>query len=77
MRDHGDRYCGGDTGEKTKAGQIQSNDQGKDLGRYHPIEITNHGIENFSEEWFFIRQGEWWLLDGIRSWHSILLKKIN
>jgi len=34
-----------------------------------PIETSNYGIENFSEEWFFIRQGEWWLLDGIKSKH--------
>jgi len=31
-----------------------------------PLETGNYGIENFSEEWFFIRQGEWWLLDGIK-----------
>jgi hypothetical protein len=31
-----------------------------------PLELTNYGIENFSEEWFFIRQGEWWLLDAIK-----------
>ena len=32
-----------------------------------PIEIGNYGIENFSEEWLFIRQGEWWVLDSMRS----------
>jgi predicted lipid-binding transport protein (Tim44 family) len=32
-----------------------------------PAEISNHGIENFSEEWLFTRQGEWWLLDSMRS----------
>jgi hypothetical protein len=26
----------------------------------------NYGIEKFSEEWFFIRQGEWWLLDEMK-----------
>ena len=31
------------------------------------IEIGHYGIENFSEEWCFTRQGEWWLLDGIKS----------
>jgi hypothetical protein len=31
------------------------------------IGACNYGIENFSEEWFFIRQGEWWLLDGIKA----------
>lgn len=31
-----------------------------------PVEASNYGIENFSEEWLFIRQGEWWLLDGVR-----------
>jgi predicted lipid-binding transport protein (Tim44 family) len=30
-------------------------------------EKENHGIENFSEEWFFVRQGDWWLLDGIKT----------
>jgi predicted lipid-binding transport protein (Tim44 family) len=35
-----------------------------------PIEGTNYGIENFSEEWFFTRQGEWWLLDGMKSTRS-------
>ena len=34
-----------------------------------PDEIGNYGIENFSEEWLFVRQGEWWLLDGIKSKH--------
>jgi hypothetical protein len=32
-----------------------------------PIGVGNYGIENFSEEWFFVRQGEWWLLDGIKN----------
>ncbi len=32
-----------------------------------PIEIGNYGIENFSEEWCFIRDGEWWVLDSMRS----------
>jgi hypothetical protein len=31
-----------------------------------PIGIGNFGIENFSVEWDFTRQGEWWLLDGMR-----------
>lgn len=31
-----------------------------------PGEVGNYGIENFSEEWFFIREGEWWLSDGIK-----------
>ena len=31
-----------------------------------PIEITNYGIENFSEEWVFTRKGEWWLLDNLQ-----------
>ena len=25
-----------------------------------------HGIESFSEKWFFIRQGDWWLLDEMK-----------
>lgn len=31
-----------------------------------PVEIDNYGIENFSEEWLFSREGEWWVLDKIR-----------
>jgi hypothetical protein len=31
-----------------------------------PVEISNYGIENFSEEWIFTRQGEWWLLDNMK-----------
>jgi hypothetical protein len=27
----------------------------------------NFGIENFSERWFFTRQGEWWVLDNIKN----------
>jgi predicted lipid-binding transport protein (Tim44 family) len=27
----------------------------------------NYGIENFSEKWFFVREGEWWLLDHMKS----------
>lgn len=26
----------------------------------------NFGIENFREHWFFMRQGDWWLLDQMR-----------
>ena len=28
-----------------------------------PAEIDNYGIESFSEEWLFVRQGDWWVLD--------------
>ena len=29
----------------------------------------NPGIDNFSERWFFVRQGDWWLLDGMNHAH--------
>jgi predicted lipid-binding transport protein (Tim44 family) len=34
-------------------------------------ELINYSdkIRNFSEQWSFVRQGEWWLLDGIKSKH--------
>ena len=28
-------------------------------------------VRNFSEQWSFIRQGDWWVLDKIRSTHSL------
>ena len=28
--------------------------------------LKNYGVYDFTEEWFFIRQGEWWLLDDIK-----------
>jgi hypothetical protein len=31
----------------------------------------NFGIENFSDHWYFIRQREWWLLNNMKSGHSI------
>jgi hypothetical protein len=33
------------------------------------VRKQNFGIENYSECWFFIRQGEWWLLDKMKSRH--------
>ena len=34
--------------------------------------LKNHGVHDFTEEWFFIRQGEWWLLDDIKVKKSLL-----
>src|SRR4030095_8653724 len=34
--------------------------------------LKNHGVPDFTEEWFFIRQGEWWLLDDIKVKKSLL-----
>jgi predicted lipid-binding transport protein (Tim44 family) len=28
-------------------------------------------VKDFSEQWSFVRHGEWWLLDSVRSPHSI------
>jgi len=35
----------------------------KIVGDMVPDEVDKYGIENFSEEWCFVRRGEWWLLD--------------
>jgi predicted lipid-binding transport protein (Tim44 family) len=36
-------------------------------------ELINYSdqVRNFSEQWSFIRQGDWWVLDKIRSAHSL------
>ena len=34
--------------------------------------LRNYGVHDFTEEWFFIRQGEWWLLDDIKVKRSLL-----
>jgi hypothetical protein len=34
--------------------------------------LKNYGVHDFTEEWFFIRQGEWWLLDDIKVKKSFL-----
>jgi predicted lipid-binding transport protein (Tim44 family) len=52
--------------KKQKPDSFKAMIRGKTSEDIIPIENTNYGIENFSEEWFFIRQGEWWLLDGIK-----------
>ena len=32
-------------------------------------EMVNYSdrVRNLSEQWSFVRQGDWWLLDGIRA----------
>jgi hypothetical protein len=42
-------------------------------GKDQVTELTNYSahVKNFSEQWSFVRQGEWWLLDSVRSQHSI------
>jgi len=36
-----------------------------------PVELNNYGIANFSEEWLFVRQGDWWLLEEIKPVRTI------
>ncbi len=37
-------------------------------GKNHTTESINYSdhIHDFSEQWIFVRQGDWWLLDGIK-----------
>lgn len=40
-------------------------------GEIWKTQNQNSSLENFSERWHFIRQGEWWLLDEIKTKHPI------
>lgn len=44
-----------------KAKQKKDEDLGQLMGGNE-----NFGIQNFSEQWYFLRQGDWWLLDRVK-----------
>jgi len=44
---------------KRKVGERQN-------AQLETVTHKNFGVENFCEQWFFIRQGEWWLLDVMK-----------
>ena len=53
-------------GKALKADRFNALIKGKRKLQEPAYEQKNYGIENFSEEWCFVRQGDWWMLDGIK-----------
>jgi hypothetical protein len=57
-------------GTFTKPDNFSAQVKGRDASQL--TGSKNHGAHDFIEEWFFIRQGEWWLLDDIKIKKSLL-----
>ena len=57
-------------GTFTKPDNFLAQVKGKDTSQL--TGSKNYGGHDFTEEWFFVRQGEWWLLDDIKVKRSFL-----
>ena len=57
-------------GTFTKPDNFLAQVKGRDASQL--TDLKNYGTHDFTEEWFFIRQGDWWLLDDIKVKKSLL-----
>jgi hypothetical protein len=40
--------------------------QKEDKDSIHTTAEKNFGIKNVAQQWYFVREGDWWLLDRIK-----------